>query len=190
MHCLRPRAGDVVARRLWLHRSPFDLPEAAVEVDLGFGPARLHQRNPLVEPRHQRARIHFERREPPRTSAGRHADVDASAAEPVDARDAFGEVDRTVQRSYEHRASQPQPVGAGRGVGHRLERAQGPGRAERLLLRPSTLEPELLGSLQMPAKPGAVELLVAHVLGHRDREPHVRNGDTNLRHRFAGAVRL
>ncbi len=80
---------------------------------------------------------------------------------------------RVVQWEHEHRATQPQLLGARRGVGQRLQRREAAGRADHLLLHPGTLEPpQLLDAAKMRAEGVIVEAAVASVLRDRDRESH------------------
>ena len=161
-----PDRGMGLLNRLRLHRGAVELPEATVETDPGLGPAGLHQREPLVEPRHQGTGVDPERGERPRAATGADADLDPAAAEVVKCADALGQVDRVVQRGNEHRTPEPQSLRACRRVAEQLARGQRPRRAEHLLLRPRALEPELLGAAQVGAERGGIEPVLVDVLGN------------------------
>ena len=100
------------------------------------------------------------------------ADLDPAAAQLVQCAQALGQVDRAVQRGDEHDAAQAYPLGAGGRVGHRLDRAQGGHRAERLLQRPGAVEAKLLGPRQVGAEAGRIERAVSNELRDGDRKSH------------------
>ena len=158
--------------RLGLHRLVLELPELPVEGDPGLRPQRLHQLDALGEPRDVPPRIHAEGGERPARAAGAHADLDPAPAELVQRAQALGQVHRAVQRGHEHHAAQPQPLGAGGRVGHRLDRRELIPRPEQLFLRPRAVEAQLLGPGQVGPERRGIELAVGVELRDGDREPH------------------
>src|SRR5664280_246995 len=159
--------------RLGLHRRSVEPPEASLEVDLRVGPAALHQRQCLVEARDRLVRVYTKGRERPLPATGGDAHLHAAMTEAVQRADRLREVQRVVQRQDEHRAAKPQPFGASRGIGERLERREDAGCADHLLLHPAALEhPELLDAAKVGAEGRLVEAAVASVLRDRDRELH------------------
>ena len=166
----QPRIG--LLERLGLHRRVLELPELAVEGHPGLGPQRLHQADALGEPRHVPGRVHAEGGERAAPAASAHTDLDPAQAELVQRAQALGQVHRAVQGGHEHHAPQPYPLGARGRVGHRLDRAELRADAERRFLSPGALEAELLGSSEVLAEGGGVELAVGVELRDRDRELH------------------
>ena len=160
---------------LGLHRRLVELPEAAVEVDLGLSPAGSHQRNPLVETSDERVRVNAEGSKLTPASPGAEPDLHPSVAQAVERADALRQVKRAVQWADEDRAAQSQPLAAGGRVGHGLERAQHSPRPQDLLLRPGAFESELLDSGHVAAEPDRIETIGPGVLGDRDREAYGLN---------------
>ena len=62
-----------------------------------------------------------------------------------------------MQRRDQHGDAQPQPLGAGRGVGQQFQRRQQRRLPDDLFEHPAALEPELLGPGQVVALTGRVE---------------------------------
>ena len=136
-----------------LDRQIVDLAETAVERDPRLvGPGRLHQLQPFGETADEGVAVHPERGEIAAPAAGRHADIEPAVAEPVDGGDRRGQLQRIVQRRDQHGHAQPQPLGAGRGLGQQLQRRDQRCRADGLLERPAALETEFLGPLQVVAR--------------------------------------
>jgi hypothetical protein len=92
---------------LTARRIPAERPQLPIEVDLGLRPARLHQRQGLVEPGHRLVRVDAKGLERAATPAGRDAHLNAAMAQAVERADRLGQVDGVVQREYEHGATQP-----------------------------------------------------------------------------------
>src|SRR4029453_9511698 len=69
--------------------------------------------------------------------------------------------------------TQPYPLGAGRRVTHRLQRAHERHRAQRLLQRPGALETERLGPRHVRPEASRIEFTVRNELWDRDRNSHV-----------------
>ena len=107
-----PQWREGLLERLGFHRGVLQLPELAVEGHPGFGPQRLHQRDPLGEPRYVPGRVHAEGGERTAPAPGADADFDPAAAELVERTQVPGQVHRIVQGRHEHRAAQAHPLGA------------------------------------------------------------------------------
>src|SRR5207249_332969 len=78
-------------------------------------------------------------------------------------------------------AGQPDPLGTRGRVGHRLDRPEVRHGTEDLLLRPCTVEAELLGPLQIVTCGGGVERAVGDELGDADRIGHAATLVPSLR---------
>jgi endoglucanase len=77
-------------KRLGLHRRVLELPELPVEGDAGLRPQRLHQRDPLGEPRDVPRGLHAEGGERLARAPGAHPDLDPAPAELVQTAHALG----------------------------------------------------------------------------------------------------
>jgi hypothetical protein len=66
-------------------------------------------------------------------------------AEPIDGSHRRGQLKRIVQRRDQHGNAEPQPLGAGRGVGQQFQRRQQRRLPDGLFKDPAALEPELFG---------------------------------------------
>jgi hypothetical protein len=162
------------------------LPEPAVEGERRcVGPGRLHQLQPLEEVPDEVLAVDAEGGEVAKAPARGHPHVEAAVAQPVEGGDRPGELHRVVLRTDEHRHAEPEPLGAGSGVGEQLQRRHQRGRADRLLERPRRFETQFLGAGEIGTHPGVVEAS-GSVLRDRDGEPH--DADDNRQAERAGAL--
>src|SRR6266702_2825405 len=167
-----PDRRERLLERLGIHRRILQLPELPVEGDARICPQRLHQREPLGEPRDVPFGVHTEGGERPYLAAGADADLDPAAAELVQRAQALRQVHRAVQGGHENHAPQPQPLSARRRIGHRLDRPELRCRPHHLFLRPRAVETQLFSTGEVGAERRRVKLTVGVKLGDRDREPH------------------
>ena len=181
-----PERGMRFLNGLGLHRGVLELEELAVQGDPLLGPEPSHHPEPLVEAGGATRRGQSEGRVDSRIAAEADTEVDPPAAQLIEGRDAFREVDRAPQRGQEHGGTEPDSLGAGGGIGQQRERLEAPVRPQDLLDDPHALEAERLGASQESADPTHVERARETRLRNRDAEPDAGGHGRILAHAAGG----